>query len=67
MDISMRDLINRGAMVGPRMFVAGNGLHITSIPYSTIAHADAGLADGIVEVQRVARQNIAAGVDWIKI
>src|SRR3989442_1283489 len=26
MDISMRDLINRGAMVGPRMFVAGYGL-----------------------------------------
>ena len=37
------------------------------MPYSTIAHADAGLADGIVEVQKVARQNIAAGVDWIKI
>jgi imidazolonepropionase-like amidohydrolase len=67
MDISMRDLINRGAMVGPRMFVAGNGLHISSMPYSTIAHADAGLADGIAEVQKVARQNIAAGVDWIKI
>src|SRR5258708_5392882 len=67
MDISMRDLINRGAMVGPRMFVAGNGVHISSMPYSTIAHADAGVADGIVEVQKVARQNIAAGVDWIKI
>jgi imidazolonepropionase-like amidohydrolase len=67
MDISMRDLINRGEMVGPRMFVAGNGLHISNTPYSTTAHADAGLADGIGEVQRVARQNIAAGADWIKI
>src|SRR5262249_27545876 len=26
MDIAMRDLINRGEMVGPRMFVAGYGL-----------------------------------------
>ncbi len=67
MDISMRDLINRGEMIGPRMFVAGNGLHITSTPYSVTAHADAGLADGKEEVLKVARQNIAAGVDWIKI
>jgi imidazolonepropionase-like amidohydrolase len=66
MDISMRDLINRGAMIGPRMFVAGNGLHISNTPFSIIAHADAGLADGVAEVQKVARQNIAAGVDWIK-
>jgi imidazolonepropionase-like amidohydrolase len=66
MDISMRDLINRGAMVGPRMFVAGNGLHISSIPYSFTLHADAGTADGVAEVQKVARQNIAAGADWIK-
>jgi len=29
-DIAMRNLINRGAMVGPRMFVAGSGLHITN-------------------------------------
>jgi imidazolonepropionase-like amidohydrolase len=31
-DIAMRDLINSGAMVGPRMFVAGNGLHVSSAP-----------------------------------
>jgi len=29
MDIAMRDLINRGAMLGPRMFVSGYGLHST--------------------------------------
>lgn len=33
MDIAMRDLINRGAMVGPRMFVAGYGLYPTITPY----------------------------------
>ena len=27
-DIAMRTLINRGDMVGPRMFVAGRGLHL---------------------------------------
>ncbi len=66
MDISMRDLINRGAMVGPRMFVAGNGLHISNAPFSATSHPDAGLADGVDEVKKVARQNIAAGADWIK-
>jgi len=35
MDISMRDLINRGAMVGPRMFVAGYGLYPTMSPSRT--------------------------------
>ncbi len=67
-DIAMRDLINRGAMVGPRMFVAGYGLHISSSPYWP-GHflSDLGQADGIAEVERVARQQIAAGADWIKV
>ena len=66
MDFAMRDLINRGAMIGPRMFVAGNGLHISSSPYKLGAIPDAGTCDGIEAVQRVARQQIAAGADWIK-
>lgn len=32
-DIAMRDLINRGAMVGPRMFVAACGLSATDEPF----------------------------------
>src|SRR6185295_5343669 len=59
-DIAMRDLINRGAMIGPRMFVAGNGLHVSG------KTPDAGTADGVDEVERVARKQIANGVDWIK-
>ena len=31
-DIAMRDLVNRGAMTGPRMFVAGYGLYVTNTP-----------------------------------
>ncbi len=66
MDFALRDLINRGAMVGPRMFVAGNGLHISSTPYKIGAVPDAGQCDGVEAVQRVARQQIAAGADWVK-
>jgi imidazolonepropionase-like amidohydrolase len=68
-DIAMRDLINRGAMVGPRMFVAGWGLHVNGTPIrpGTSATPDPGTADGVAEVQRVARQQIAAGADWIKV
>src|SRR6266403_1033209 len=33
MDVAMRDLINRGEMIGPRMYVCGYGLYITNTPY----------------------------------
>ncbi|OGX84742.1 amidohydrolase [Hymenobacter lapidarius] len=66
MDLAMRALINRGAMHGPRMLVAGNGLHISSSPYKAGAVPDPGQCDGVAEVQRVARQQLAAGADWIK-
>jgi len=71
LDIAMRDLINRGAMTGPRMFVAGYGLHISSSPSKfnsrdPNATSDFGRADGVADVQRVAREQIAAGADWIK-
>lgn len=67
-DIAMRNLINRGAMVGPRMFVAGYGLHATNQPPRPgVTTFDPGLADGVAEVQRAARGQIAAGVDWIKV
>ena len=66
-DLAMRALINRGAMVGPRMFVAGYGLSITrSRPQAVPAPPRPGQADGPVEVQRAARQQLAAGADWIK-
>jgi imidazolonepropionase-like amidohydrolase len=67
MDIAMRDLINRGEMIGPRMFVVGYGLTITSTPYKPGLNPPAGgIADGVPEVLRVVRQQIAAGVDLIK-
>jgi len=66
-DIAMRDLINRGEMIGPRMFVCGYGLYITSTPYKPGLNPPAGgIADGVPEVLRVVRQQIAAGADLIK-
>jgi imidazolonepropionase-like amidohydrolase len=67
-DLAMRALIQRGAMVGPRMFVAGAGLHITSSPWRPGPQQpnDPGEADGVDAVMRAARQQLAAGVDWIK-
>src|SRR5262249_26213123 len=67
-DIAMRDLINRGEMVGPRMFVAGYGLNVTMTPTGENAGAVAGTAtaDGVPEVLRAVRQQVAAGADVIK-
>ena len=66
-DIAMRDLINRGEMIGPRMFVVGYGLTVTSTPYKPGLNLPAGgIADGVPEVLRVVRQQVAAGVDLIK-
>src|SRR5258707_153788 len=67
MDIAMRDLINRGEMVGPRMFVCGYGLYITATSFRKEGTPPAGgTADGVPEVLRAVRQQIAAGADVIK-
>ena len=68
MDIAMRDLVNMGQMLGPRMFVVGCGLRATR---SRFAAGDAapgcGVADGPAEFMRAARQQLAAGADWVKV
>src|ERR1700687_2267447 len=68
MDIAMRDLINRGEMIGPRMFVCGYGLYITATPFKKegTPPAGGGIADGVPEVLKAVRQQIAAGADVIK-
>jgi imidazolonepropionase-like amidohydrolase len=66
-DIAMRDLINRGAMVGPRMFVATCGLAVTSEPFHAGGESSScGTVDGVPEVLRAVRQEVAAGADVIK-
>ncbi len=56
-DYAMRDLINLGRMVGPRMFVAGQGLS---------APRDHSTPDPELFRQQ-AEARIAAGSDWVKI
>ena len=56
-DLAMRDLIDLGAMLGPRMFVSGQGL--TPARGATGPDPDS--------MRRVAEERIKAGVDWIKV
>lgn len=56
-DLSMRDLIARGAMAGPRMVVSSQGL---SVPRG-------GTAPGVDELRRTVEERLKAGADWIKV
>jgi imidazolonepropionase-like amidohydrolase len=56
-DLSMRDLIARGAMIGPRMFVSGAGL---SVPRDSVS-------PGPDAFRRLVEERIKAGSDWIKV
>src|SRR2546422_6135595 len=63
-DLAMRDLINMGKMIRPRMFVSGLGIRITR---STAPPAPIGImADGVDAVIHSVRQVIASGADWVK-
>ena len=70
-DIAMRNLINRGAMVGPRMFVAGPAMSAGGpVPrYGEVfpwVVPNQGEASGVPEVIRLVRQELGAGADFIK-
>jgi imidazolonepropionase-like amidohydrolase len=54
-DYAMRDLINMGKMIGPRMFVAGQGL---SAPRTDAPKPD---------YRQLAEARVAAGSDWVKV
>jgi imidazolonepropionase-like amidohydrolase len=61
-DIAMRDLIDKGLMTGPRMFVSGYGL----TKPRTAGRGGPGGAIGPEEVVRVVKEQVAAGADVIK-
>lgn len=65
-DVAMRDLINMGAMEGPRMFVSGYGLHVAQGSRTPAPVPSKGQANGVEEVARAVREQIAAGADWVK-
>src|SRR5215471_2383850 len=58
-DIDLRDLINMSALVGPRLFVSGAGLHgLPEIP---------DLMDKVAEQIKQTETVLAAGADWVKV
>jgi imidazolonepropionase-like amidohydrolase len=59
-DIAMRDLIDMGAMVGPRMFVSGPGLRNTVIRRP-------GVTDTPAQAAEEAKAVLDAGADWVKV
>ena len=58
-DTAMRDLINMGVMIGPRMFVSGQGLR--NLPNRPI------VTDPLAEAVRRAKAALDAGADWVKV
>jgi imidazolonepropionase-like amidohydrolase len=67
LDIAMRELINQGALTGPRMFVSGYGLQKARAALRPGAvFATGGQASGALAVMRVALQQLEAGADWVK-
>src|SRR5216684_1983868 len=63
-DIAMRDLINHGEMIGPRMFVCGYGLTVTSTPYKPGLNLPAGgIADGAPDALRAGTDSLEHATD----
>jgi imidazolonepropionase-like amidohydrolase len=68
-DIVMRDLINRGAMLGPRMFVAGFGLSRQRTPPRPGAPPGPprGRISEMADIPVAVKAQVDAGADWIKV
>lgn len=65
-EIAMRDAINRGDYIGPRMFVAGRILSITTSGMDLYPGMYE-IADGADAVRAAARKQLAQGADLIKV
>jgi imidazolonepropionase-like amidohydrolase len=72
-DVALRDAINQGYVVGPRIQASTRALSITGgyalYGYSPDVNLPTGaqLVDGIDAVRHAVREQIRAGADWIKI
>jgi len=68
-DIALRDSINKGSWIGPRMFVAGYGLQRARPPYragvDTTRTARARIYN-ISQIPEAVKQQVDAGADYIK-
>ena len=58
-DVDLRDLINMGALIGPRLFVSGPGLH--GLP------AISDMAAKIAEQIKQTKATLEGGADWVKV
>ncbi len=69
-DIALRDAINTGTMIGPRMLVAGYGLSKLTTPPAAGGAANTAAARGRVrdtnDIKVAIRAQVDAGADWIK-
>ncbi len=77
-DIALRDSINRGAVPGPRMFVAGYGLSkdraatggdraaTAGIPPPTTSATLRGRIGDVTHIAPAIKAQVDAGADWIK-
>ena len=71
-DVALRDAINEGDVIGPRMFVSGPSIGVTGghcdnnlLPFEYGVKSE-GVADGPWAVRTKVRQNIKYGADVIK-
>ncbi|WP_026374615.1 metal-dependent hydrolase family protein [Aestuariibacter salexigens] len=71
-DVALRDAINDGDVLGPKMFVSGPSIGVTGghcdnnlLPYDYHQYSE-GVADGPWEVREKVRRNIKYGADVIK-
>jgi len=72
-DVALRDAITNGIVPGPRLVVVTRAIVATGC-YGPSGYdprwnmpKGAQVADGVAEVRRVVRAQIAAGADWIKV
>lgn len=72
--LEIRDAINRGLFVGPRIFgaghyisVTGGGGDINQFSYEQKIIADGLVADGPDQMRKAVREEVKNGSDWIKI
>lgn len=68
-DIGIRDAVNRGTMIGPRLLVAGYGLSKISTPpvAGQPSLAARGRVRDTMEIKEAIKAQVDAGADWIKL
>jgi imidazolonepropionase-like amidohydrolase len=64
LDVDLRDAINEGALVGPRILASGRGLTTTGGHYHNWCAIE---VDGVDAIRREVRNHVKRGVDGIKL